>query len=88
MDEEDEIAWYGSRKAHKAARTAQANPKAFQVPIEPVIYEVKVPETITVAELAKRMSVKAAQVIKSLMKMGLMVTINQVLDQETALIVV
>lgn len=88
LDEEDEIAWYGSRKAHKAARTAQANPKAFQVPIEPVIYEVKVPETITVAELAKRMSVKAAQVIKSLMKMGLMVTINQVLDQETALIVV
>jgi len=88
LDEEDEIAWHGSRKAHKTARIAQANPNAFQVPVEPVVYEVKVPETITVAELAKRMSIKAAQVIKNLMQMGLMVTINQVLDQETALIVV
>jgi translation initiation factor IF-2 len=47
-----------------------------------------VPETITVAELAHKMSVKAAEVIKALMKLGSMVTINQVLDQETAMIVV
>ena len=47
-----------------------------------------VPETITVADLAHKMSVKAAEVIKTLMKMGTMVTINQVLDQETAMIVV
>ena len=47
-----------------------------------------VPETITVADLAHKMSVKAAEVIKSLMGMGMMVTINQVLDQDTAMIVV
>ena len=60
----------------------------FTAPSEPVVREVLVPETITVAELAHKMSVKAAEVIKTLMQMGSMVTINQVLDQETALIVV
>jgi len=55
---------------------------------EPLIREISVPETITVADLAHKMSVKAAEVIKSLMKLGTMVTINQVLDQETAMIVV
>ncbi|MFO1314280.1 MAG: translation initiation factor IF-2 [Burkholderiales bacterium] len=54
----------------------------------PLIREVTVPETITVAELAHKMSVKATEVIKAMMKMGTMVTINQVLDQETAMIVV
>ncbi|HEX6945071.1 MAG TPA: translation initiation factor IF-2 [Casimicrobiaceae bacterium] len=54
----------------------------------PVVREVTVPETITVAELAHKMSVKATEVIKALMKLGTMVTINQVLDQETAMIVV
>ena len=54
----------------------------------PVVREVTVPETITVAELAHKMSVKAAEVIKAMMKLGTMVTINQVLDQETAMIVV
>ncbi len=57
-------------------------------PVEPVVREVLVPETITVADLAHKMSVKAAEVIKTMMKMGTMVTINQVLDQETAMIVV
>ncbi|MBB5017572.1 translation initiation factor IF-2 [Chitinivorax tropicus] len=61
---------------------------AFQQPTEPISREVVIPETITVAELAHKMSVKAAEVIKNLMKMGMMVTINQVLDQETAMIVV
>jgi translation initiation factor IF-2 len=55
---------------------------------EPVIREISVPETITVAELSHKMAVKAAEVIKILMKVGTMVTINQVLDQETAMIVV
>ncbi|GLR27749.1 translation initiation factor IF-2 [Limnobacter litoralis] len=59
----------------------------FQQPTEPVIKDVHVPETITVAELAHKMSLKAAEVIKCLMKMGQMVTINQVLDQDTAMIV-
>jgi translation initiation factor IF-2 len=54
----------------------------------PVVREIFVPETITVADLAHKMSVKAAEVIKALMKLGSMVTINQVIDQETAMIVV
>jgi translation initiation factor IF-2 len=60
----------------------------FAQPTEPLVREVAVPETITVGELAHRMSVKAAEVIKALMKLGTMATINQVLDQETAIIVV
>ena len=59
-----------------------------QVQSEFVAREIHVPETITVADLAHKMSVKAAEVIKHLMKLGQMVTINQVLDQETAMIVV
>lgn len=61
---------------------------AFSAPTEPIIHEVMVPETITVADLAHKMSVKSGEVIKALMGMGMMVTINQVLDQETAIIVV
>ncbi len=60
----------------------------FQAPTEAVIKDVHVPETITVAELAHKMSVKASEVIKQLMKLGQMCTINQVLDQETAMILV
>jgi translation initiation factor IF-2 len=56
--------------------------------VEAVIREVHVPETISVADLAHKMSLKATEVIKALMKMGMMVTINQHLDQETAMIVV
>ena len=61
--------------------------QTFTAP-DPVVREVLVPETITVAALAQKMSVKAAEVIKVLMKLGSMVTINQVIDQETAMIVV
>ncbi len=57
-------------------------------PAEAVIQEVHIPETITVADLAHKMSVKAAEVVKQLMKLGQMVTINQSLDQETAMILV
>jgi translation initiation factor IF-2 len=60
----------------------------FQAPTEPMVREVHVPETISVADLAHKMAVKATEVIKAMMKMGSMVTINQVLDQETAMIVV
>jgi len=56
--------------------------------LEPLTREIAVPETITVADLAHKMSVKAAEIIKAMMKLGTMVTINQVLDQETAMIVV
>ena len=57
-------------------------------PVEARVLEVHVPETITVSELAHKMAIKASEVIKSLMKMGQMVTINQPLDQDTAMIVV
>jgi len=73
----------------KSARHAEDDSlHAFSMPTEPIVHEVAVPETITVGELAQKMAVKAAEVIKTMMKMGNMVTINQVLDQETAMIVV
>ncbi len=77
--------WRGGGR-HSRHRHEEAPPMAM--PVEPVVREVLVPETITVAELAHKMSVKAADLIKVLMKLGSMVTINQVLDQETAMIVV
>jgi translation initiation factor IF-2 len=70
------------------AKHAAEPEHAFSMPTEPIVHEVAVPETITVAELAQKMSIKASEIIKALMKMGSMVTINQVLDQETAMIVV
>jgi len=81
--------WHGRGGGgrHRGA-SASAEPTTFAQPTEPVVREVAVPETIQVGELAHRMSVKAAEVIKVLMKLGTMATINQVLDQETAMIVV
>ena len=76
-----------SRKA-KAHHSNDGEESNFQAPTEPIIREVLVPETISVGELAQKMAVKAAEVIKVMMKMGSMVTINQVLDQETAMILV
>ncbi|WP_372763947.1 translation initiation factor IF-2 N-terminal domain-containing protein, partial [Litorivivens sp.] len=61
---------------------------AFQAPTEKAIKEVAIPETITVGELAQRMSIKAGEVIKELMKLGVMATINQAIDQETGQLVV
>ena len=79
--------WHARGGRHKTGHAEQEGP-AFNAPTEPVVREVSVPETITVGELAHKMSVKAAEVIKALMKLGSMVTINQVLDQETAIILV
>jgi translation initiation factor IF-2 len=76
--------WRGRKGKHKSSD----EDTTFNAPSEPVVREVLVPETITVAELAHKMSVKASEVIKTLMLMGTMVTINQVLDQDTALIIV
>ena len=61
---------------------------AFEKPSQPIIYEVQIPESISVQDLAKKMSVKAAEVIKKLMGLGVMATINQTLDQDTAVLVV
>jgi len=73
----------GGRRSHSDDRETN-----FQAPTEAIVKDVHVPETITVAELAHKMSVKASEVIKQLMKLGQMCTINQVLDQETAMILV
>jgi translation initiation factor IF-2 len=73
---------------HRPSGGGGGDQTTFAQPTEPLVREVAVPETITVGELAHRMSVKAAEVIKALMKLGTMATINQVLDQETAIILV
>ncbi|GAB4297055.1 MAG: hypothetical protein Kow0096_14880 [Thiohalomonadaceae bacterium] len=84
----------GGRRGSKKRPTRVAVPASgggqhgFAMPTAPVVREVAIPETITVGELAQKMSVKAAEVIKFMMKMGSMVTINQVLDQDTAVLVV
>ena len=73
----------------KAAVSVQLEAKhGFEKPVAPQVREVAIPETITVGELANRMAVKANEVIKVMMGMGAMATINQVIDQETAAIVV
>lgn len=80
--------WRTRRDRHGKASHEDQGAHSFSTPTEPVVHEVMVPETITVGALAQKMTVKAAEVIKTLMKMGNMVTINQMLDQETAMIVV
>ncbi|MFV0371401.1 MAG: translation initiation factor IF-2 [Azonexus sp.] len=80
--------WKDNRHGHKKSSRVDDGQGSFQAPTEPVAREVHVPETISVADLAHKMSVKAIELIKTLMKMGSMVTINQVLDQETAMILV
>ncbi|MGB7480873.1 MAG: translation initiation factor IF-2 [Burkholderiaceae bacterium] len=80
--------WRAGPKGRRGGHHADAHESNFQAPTEAIVKDVHVPETITVAELAHKMAVKASEVIKHLMKLGQMVTINQVLDQETAMIVV
>ncbi|UJP05040.1 MAG: translation initiation factor IF-2 [Nitrosomonas sp.] len=81
--------WRARKEKHsKPVQTEEENIHGFSAPTEPVVREITVPETISVSVLAQKMSVKAADVIKVLMKMGSMVTINQMLDQDTAMIVV
>ena len=98
-EEEEEVSVSGRRrlkgkrskdneKSDKYREAEESMTHAFAMPTAPVIRDVLIPETITVAELAKRMSVKAAEVIKVLIGLGAMATINQVIDQDTAIIVV
>ena len=79
--------WRAPRAGRRGDRNDGA-PSTFVAPAEFQAQEVHIPETISVADLAHKMSVKASEVIKQLMKLGQMVTINQQLDQETAMIVV
>ncbi len=78
----------GSRGGRRNDRRGHEERHHQQAPVEFKQLEIHVPETITVAELAHKMAIKASEVIKQLMKLGQMVTINQPLDQDTAMIVV
>ena len=75
------------KKGQRQVRNTE-NLHAFEKPTAPVVRNVEVPEAISVADLAQKMAVKAGDVIKTLMQMGTMATINQVLDQDTAILVV
>ncbi len=86
LNEDEMLGQRRVRKGGKARKLVQV--QAFTKPTAPIIREVSIPETISVADLAQKMSVKAAEVIKVMMKMGAMATINQVVDQETAMLVV
>jgi translation initiation factor IF-2 len=82
----------GRRKKRKTGKGGTAirssGEHGFEKPTAPVVHEVAIPEAITVAELAQKMSIKSVELIKSLMKMGVMATINQSLDQDTAALLV
>src|SRR5690606_22624513 len=82
----------GRRKKKKSRRRMGSvnieSEHGFERPTAPVVREVEVPETIKVSDLAQRMAVKANDVIRTLMKMGAMATINQPIDQDTAMLVV
>ncbi|HKB52984.1 MAG TPA: translation initiation factor IF-2, partial [Ramlibacter sp.] len=80
--------WRGGPRGRRGNDRDHREEHVLSAPVEQRVIEVHVPETITVAELAHKMAVKASEVIKMLMKMGQMVTINQPLDQDTAMIVV
>lgn len=88
--DENEIDLLERRRIRKVRhrKLQQVQVQAFTKPTAPMIHDVAIPESITVADLAQKMSVKAAEVIKAMMKMGAIATINQVIDQETAMLVV
>jgi translation initiation factor IF-2 len=76
------------KPARRVSTPARPTEHGFSKPTAPVIRDVSIPETIVVAELAKLLAIKAGEIIKVLMNMGMMVTINQPLDQDTAILVV
>jgi translation initiation factor IF-2 len=103
-EEDEKITRFGRQQLHVAAdksgrRQKKSRPArrvtitpsqehGFERPTAPVVHEVGLPASITVSDLAQKMSVKSAEVIKTLMKMGVMATINQIIDQDTATLVV
>ncbi|MBQ0759463.1 MAG: translation initiation factor IF-2 [Zhongshania sp.] len=88
-DDQDGAGSFGGRRKKKTLKLPDdAQRHAFQAPTDKIVYAVNIGETTTAAELAQQMKVKAAEVIKEMIKMGLMVTINQPIDQETAQLVV
>ena len=73
---------------NKVALKSKALEHAFNMPVAPIIREITIPEAVTVAELAQKMAIKGADVVKFMFKLGTMVTLNQVIDQDTAMVVV
>jgi translation initiation factor IF-2 len=95
IDEDGRTINWDTRKKKKnkpaargAIQTQTDSKHQFEMPVAPIVKEVTIPETIMVSDLAQKMSIKAALVIKHLMKLGIMATINQTVDQETAAILV
>jgi len=88
IDLDDEFDHLGKRRQKVLKLPAGAKQHGFSQPTEKIVHEVALPEAITVSELAQKMNVKANVVIKELMKLGIMATINQALDQETGALVV
>ncbi len=88
LGEETDEEFRYRKKVNRQKRADQFLQQQFEKPTAAVKYEVSIPETVTVTELAQKMSVKAAEVIKSLMKLGITATINQPIEQDTATIVV
>jgi len=76
------------KQGHRAAATVSDSKHQFEMPVAPIVYDVTIPEIIIVSDLAQKMNVKAAVVIKHLMNLGIMATINQTIDQDTAVILV
>ncbi len=77
-----------SSRSRKTVQAPVATQHGFEKPVAPVKHDVQIPETITVGELAQRMAIKATEVIKVMMNMGVLATINQPIDQDTAVLVV
>ena len=75
------------KKPKRLVRVVPSGKHAFEKPVEPVKREVLVPESLTVSGLAQRMAVKSGELIKQMMDMGMMATINQALDQDTAILI-
>ncbi len=88
QDDDDSDAAFRRAGSARSRAHGKVKVQAFTKPTAPSVYEVGIPETIKLGDLAQRMSVKAAEVIKVMMRMGIMATINQVLDQDTAILIV
>lgn len=78
----------GARRRRGADASRHLQQHGFERPVAPIVHEVAIPEAITVGDLAQKMSIKAADLIRELMKQGVMATINQTLDQDTAVLIV
>ena len=88
QDEEDAEAAARRFNRNRHHMSSKVKVQAFNKPTSPMVREVEIPETIVLSDLAQRMSVKAVEVIKVLMKMGIISNINQAIDQDTAVLVV